>query len=200
MGTVGNPKREGDIKRRTGGRTARIRSAVLKEALLLIKSRGISGFSVADIARRSGVHETTIYRRWNGVEQLILETLLENATEKIPEQDTGSLRQDAIAMIGNVLEYCKSPTGALLLRVLVSVGEEAAELKKKYWQARMRVAERVVERAKERGELDRRVNGALLISALIAPIYFRLLVTGDPIEPDFPEKIVDLIFRKKSIS
>ncbi len=195
MGKSSSPADKGPKKKRTGGRSARVTTAVLDAALKLVRTRGLSGFSISDLAAQSGVHETTIYRRWGSVERLILEILLERADSAIPERNTGSFRRDMVAMIRDAIEFCRSPTGTSLLRALAVVGEEAAPLKQQYWQARMSVAERVVERAKARGELDKGVSSELLIQALVGPLYLRILVSGQPIEPDFPELMVETVLR-----
>jgi hypothetical protein len=39
-------------------------------------------------ARRRGVHETTLYRRWGNKENLILEAMLEHGSERVPIPDT----------------------------------------------------------------------------------------------------------------
>ena len=51
-------------KPRLGGRSARVREAVLGAAFAELDERGYGGFSIDAMARRSGVHKTTIYRRW----------------------------------------------------------------------------------------------------------------------------------------
>ena len=50
-------------KPRLGGRSARVREAVLGAAFAELDERGYEGFSIDAVARRSGVHKTTIYRR-----------------------------------------------------------------------------------------------------------------------------------------
>src|SRR5207248_10505689 len=55
---------------RPGGRTARTRAAVFEATLAELALRGYADLSLDGVAARSGVHKTTIYRRWRSRDQL----------------------------------------------------------------------------------------------------------------------------------
>lgn len=59
---------------------------------------GLETFSIAEIARRAGVHETSIYRRWGTRAALALDAVLDTTETEIPAPDTGSLRGDLSAL------------------------------------------------------------------------------------------------------
>jgi Tetracyclin repressor-like, C-terminal domain len=48
-------------------------------------------------------------------------------------------------------------------------------------------------RAHNRGEIDATTQHRPVIEALLGPLYFRLLVTGEPLDDRFVEGIVDLV-------
>uniref|UniRef100_UPI000B1D4F1A TetR/AcrR family transcriptional regulator n=1 Tax=Streptomyces atriruber TaxID=545121 RepID=UPI000B1D4F1A len=52
--------------RRPGGRTARTRAAVRDAVLSGLADHGYPGLTVEYVADHSGVHKTTLYRRWGG--------------------------------------------------------------------------------------------------------------------------------------
>ena len=52
------------VRRRPGGRSARVRSAVLMAALDALADGGYGSFTCEAVAERAGVHKTTVYRRW----------------------------------------------------------------------------------------------------------------------------------------
>ena len=56
---------------RPGGRSARVREAVLAATAAELSERGFAAMTIEDIATRSGVHKTTIYRRWSTLSQLV---------------------------------------------------------------------------------------------------------------------------------
>src|SRR5581483_2182305 len=82
---------------RPGGRTARVRAAVLRATGDALVEHGLAGLDLADIARRAGVGKTTVYRRWGSVTGLVADLLAEMAEESLPRARTGSLEGDLAA-------------------------------------------------------------------------------------------------------
>jgi hypothetical protein len=52
-----------------------------------------------------------------------------------------------------------------------------------------------IERAVDRGDLPPDVDRDLLIDLLVAPLFYRALITGEPVERDLPRKLADLLLR-----
>lgn len=59
----------------------------------------------------------------------------------------------------------------------------------------LRIAEvrRLVERGIERGELRAAIDIDLVHELLFGPVYYRLLLSGAPLEPGLAERIVDAV-------
>ena len=57
------------------GRGAKVRAAVLAATLVELAESGYAALSVDDVARRAGVHKTTVYRRWQTRENLVVDAL-----------------------------------------------------------------------------------------------------------------------------
>jgi AcrR family transcriptional regulator len=182
-------------ERRPGGRSARIRTAVFEAALDLIGRRGLSGFTIAELAKESGVHETTIYRRWGSVERIILDSLIERMEAEIPHPDMGSFRADMVASMRRAIDFYATPMGKILIRALGSVGDEANDLKRAFWKTRRESIEPMLSRARSRGEIAPEQDGDLLFEAMIGQVFLRLLVTGENLEPEMSERIVDAVLR-----
>ena len=83
-------------RQRPGGRSERIRKAVLGAAAELVSTDPAS-VTVAALARRSGVSEVTIYRRWGTADSVLLEAAVERAKDRPPIQLTGDVRVDLTA-------------------------------------------------------------------------------------------------------
>ena len=62
------------VRPRPGGRSARVRRAVLDAVVELLEEGGARAVTIAEVATRSGVNASSIYRRWHGVDALILRT------------------------------------------------------------------------------------------------------------------------------
>src|SRR5580658_9819825 len=89
-----------------------VRRTVLAAAFEELAANGFDAATVAGVAKRSGVHETTVYRRWTTRENLFVAALLERSADAIPTPDTGTVRGDLLAIVREVLAYVGSPVGA----------------------------------------------------------------------------------------
>ena len=103
---------------RPGGRTARVRAAVLQAAGDALAQGGLDGLDLADIAARAGVGRTTVYRRWGNVTGLVADLLADMAEQSLPRSDTGSLLGDLRA---NARLVRRTLTDPRLKSVLVEV-------------------------------------------------------------------------------
>jgi AcrR family transcriptional regulator len=177
----------------THRRGEHVRQTVLAAAFDELAENGVGVATVAGVARRSGVHETTIYRRWVTKEKLFVEALLSRSAEEIPTPDTGSVRGDLLAVVRAVIAYVTSPVGLAALHVAALTDEDNQEAREEFWAGRLDALRPVVERGIARGELRRDTDSALVLETLIAPLHGRLLLTGEPVDEQLGERLVDLV-------
>lgn len=170
---------------RPGGRSARVRASVLGETMALLVERGYAALTIGEVAKRAGVHETSIYRRWGTREALALAAALAHAEAELPPPDTGSLAGDLAWLVARVGALAVSPAGRAMLAIPAHDQPAVEEARRAYWRERFARAAGLVDRAAARGEIPGDVDPARMIEALVAPIYFRVLVTLAPVE-DLP--------------
>ena len=170
-----------------------VRRTVLAAAFDELAENGAGAATVAAVARRSGVHETTIYRRWITKDKLFVEALLSRSAEEIPTPDTGSIRDDLRAVVRAVIAYVTSPVGLAALHVASLAADDQQEARQAFWAGRINALRPVIERGISRGELRSDTDAGLLLETLIAPLHGRLLLTGEPIDTQLGERIVDLV-------
>ncbi|MFZ0905362.1 MAG: TetR/AcrR family transcriptional regulator C-terminal ligand-binding domain-containing protein [Mycobacterium sp.] len=170
-----------------------VRQTVLAAAFEELAANGFDGATVAGVAKRSGVHETTVYRRWVTRENLFLAALLERSADAIPAPDTGSTRRDLLAIVRGIIAYVCSPEGRAVLRAAtLPVDHVYADAREAFWARRLDVLSPVVARGIERGDLRTDIDARLLLEMLIAPIHGRLLLTGELVDDDLAEQLVDV--------
>src|SRR5689334_5142584 len=99
------------VRRRPGGRSARVRQSVLDATLALLAERGLDGLTVAEVAELAGVHETSIRRRWQTRENLACDAMLNYSEQQLPIPDTGSLREDLATFAAEIAAYDSTPLG-----------------------------------------------------------------------------------------
>jgi AcrR family transcriptional regulator len=186
---------EGEVRRRPGGRSARVRRAVLDATLELLVEKAAEPLSIGDVAARAGVHETSIYRRWGTREKLVIDALLSHSAHELPIPDTGSLRDDLAELARTLIQYLSTPLGASQERSLASASEDpfVAEMRVEFWKQRMDAAGVLVTRAIERGEVPPTTDPPLVIEMVVAPIHFRTLLTHHPLDGSLAQRIADVI-------
>ncbi|EEP70399.1 TetR family transcriptional regulator [Micromonospora sp. ATCC 39149] len=170
---------------RPGGRTARVRAAVLRAAGDALAEHGFDRLDLADVARRAEVGKTTVYRRWGTVAGLVADLLTDMAEHSLPRADTGSLIEDLRANARLVQRTLVDPRqGALFRAVIVAAtcDPRAAEALHRFYAVRIAEWAPCVEQAVRRAELPPGTDAAEVIRAVSAPLYYRLLVSGDPID------------------
>jgi AcrR family transcriptional regulator len=176
---------------RSGGRSARVRASVLAEAFAILSEKGLVGFTIGEVAARAGVHETSIYRRWKSKTALINDALLQFTADAVAIPNNGSLRSDLIELLVQGANLMQSPQGTALLTLIYANDPYAIQGRRAYWRSRLDTLAIIFERAKARGEIPDDTNVQTLLEILIAPLYFRALVTMEPIE-DWPiEHMID---------
>ena len=176
--------------RRPGGRTTRIREQVLQAVRAELAERGHEGLTIERVAIRSGVHRTTVYRRWRDVGGLLADVIVAAGESHWQPPDTGSLCSDLTALNQEIQEsLVTQPSFALALMAASFHSRQAALAQTHLWADRYSQCEILVTRALERGDLPaRQVDIRGLLIAATAPVYHQLvLLRGDP-DPQFPER------------
>ncbi|MFJ2839521.1 TetR/AcrR family transcriptional regulator [Nocardia sp. NPDC087230] len=181
-------------QRRPGGRSARVREAVLDATTAELAEHGYQGLSVDAVAQRAGVHKTTVYRRWRGPEGLVADALDRAAGLSWAIPDTGSLAGDLRALTELLRTGFTDPESAPVATSFVAAGIQhpaAAEALRAYYAARHAEAAVIVDRAIARGELDAAVSGAEVVRFAVAPLFHRLFVTHEPVTADHARRAAD---------
>src|ERR1700722_6153638 len=172
------------VRRRTGGRSARVREGALKATLHAVAEHGADAVSISEIARQAEVHETSIYRRWPTKEHLLLDALLDYSEAKLPIPDTGTLRGDLVPCATAVTAFLDSPLGRTLARTMAVASDDdaLAASRARFWTSRLDLASAMIARAKDRGEVPADLDAGAALELVIAPLHFRALLTRQPVD------------------
>jgi AcrR family transcriptional regulator len=185
------------VARRPGGRSARVRADVLQSTLEALAEGGPGDLTVSEIARRSGVHATSIQRRWGAVQNLVLDALLTYSQDQMPTPDTGNLRDDMVGLARLIMAYLDTPLGNALAQAMATADDDPAlaDGRAQFWQGRYDVTRVIVDRAIDRHELAADTDHQLVLQLLIAPLHFRALMIRQPVDEGWIERMVDTLLR-----
>lgn len=179
---------------RPGGRTARVREAVLRAAGDALAEHGFDRLDLADVARRAEVGKTTVYRRWSTPTGLIADLLDDMAAQSSPRTDTGSLIGDLKANARLVVRTLDDPRQGALFRSVIAAATcdpRTAEALHRFYAIRIKEWSGCVAQAAERGEVPPGTDPDEVIRAVSAPLYYRLLASGDPLDDAAAERAAE---------
>jgi len=165
----------------------------------LLAERGVRELTVEGVAERAGVAKTTIYRRWRGKNELALAVLIDMVETVVATPDLGETRGELVAFVGAAVRVLGSTPMGRVMQGLVSGLATDADLASAFRErvVAMRVAEvrRLVERGIARSDLRPDTNVELAHELLFGPVYYRLLLSGAPLEEGLAERVVDAVLR-----
>ena len=173
--------------------------AILGATIELLSEVGYVQVSVAEVARRAGVSKPAIYRRWSQKSQLVVEAMV---TQMRPgkHNDSGSAASDLLALTEQLIDtLTHTPLGRVLPGLVAEMAADPMlatsyrDLVIKPNQAQWRAA---VERGIARGELAEQTDVDFVLNTLAGPLYFCLLITGEPIAADYARTAVDLVLAR----
>ena len=180
------------------GRSARSDKAILDATRELLAEGGVRTLTVERVAARSGVAKTTIYRRWRGKHELALAVLIDMVENVVATPDLGDTRKELIAFVDAAVRILGSTSMGRVMQGLVSDLATDPGLARAFRErvVARRVAEvrRLLERGIERGEIRGDVDVELTHELLFGPVYYRLLLSGAPLERKVAARIVDAVF------
>ncbi len=192
------PQSTARVSRRKPGRArdARADRAILRATLELISERGASDLRIEDVARRAGVGRATIYRRHASKDALISD-VVRTLVSDIETVDTGSLRLDLLALMRAAVRVYSDPLTAGAMPSLVARmhrdREIALNVQGGMLAKRRAALRKILQRGVDRGDLAGNLDFELALDVLAGPLFYRLLITGGPIDERLAQGTVDLL-------
>ena len=179
---------------RVGGRSARVVDAVLRTTLEIIGDRGYAGLRIEDVAAQAGVNKTTVYRRWPTRADLVIAALTALATPPKAVQ-TGRLEADLHATFMTATTLRSTRVGRGVVRALIAErgDPEVASVVRVIKERHRAPARRVLELARRRGDLPRRVDIELLLDVLTGTIHGRLRECPRPLDKQWVRRVIRLV-------
>jgi AcrR family transcriptional regulator len=180
-------------------RDERADRAILEATRELIAELGVYEFRTEDVAARAGVGKGAIYRRYRSKDELVTAAIAALVSEEIVVPDTGSTRGDLLFLMREAVElYRGSVAGRLMPNLLSAIAQKpelARAVRDGFLAGRRLALAQVLRRGVARGDLRADLDLELALDVLGGPLFYRLLVTGGPIDEQLAEGAADLILR-----
>jgi AcrR family transcriptional regulator len=167
--------------------------AILAATQQLLVERPYREVTIEGIAARAGVGKQTIYRWWSSKAALVLEAYLAGADAVPPPTEQATVREDVPALLGWLIAVLAEPTGGRVVAGLVGDLQHDAALAEGFHRdvvpARREAMLAALERGRARGEVRADADLELAVDALHGAVFYRLLLSGEPLDEAFAERL-----------
>ena len=176
--------------------------AILQATVALLAETGYERMTTDMVAARAGASKATMYRRWPSKAELVVEaveSLRDDPVTTVP--DTGTLRGDLVALIhtfDSPSDARKFQIMAGLLSTLPRDPDLARVVQRRIVQPATAVMRLLLERARQRGEIDSARDLDTLALVLPAMTAYRLIVLGEQVDQHFLTSVIDEVLTPAS--
>ena len=164
--------------------------------LQLLTEAGFSSLTFHGVASRSGVSTKTLERYWGSRVDMVADAV-KIVLADFPPTDTGSFRSDCETYLARVAVVFADPRAVPVTTQLINEGARDPDLARAL-RARLVTPRRaallgLIDRAVARGQLPQGTDRETLADLLVAPFYYRALVTGEAVTADTAHRIVGAV-------
>ena len=178
-------------------RNARSHRAILVATNELLAESGYTALTIEGVAARARVGKATVYRWWPSKGALVIEAITHDGRMTLPTADTGQLRDDLIYAVHHVIEVLTDSTAGSIIPAmtadLVRDPTIAKMFREQVLRPRRSAVAAMINRAIDRGELPPDADVALLLDVCVGAVFYRLIVSGEPITETFAARLIDLL-------
>jgi len=178
-------------------RKDRCDQAILEATRELLAEGGVSALTVEGVAARSGVAKTTIYRRCKGKDELALGVLIDMVEQVVTTPDLGDTRAELAAFVDAAVTILRTTLMGRVMQGLISDLASDPALAEAFQERvvalRIAEADRLLARGIERGDLRPDTDVELAHELLFGPVYYRLLLSGAPLDEGLAGRVVDAV-------
>lgn len=189
---VASPAEESAV--RLDPRVDRTREAALCAVRELLVEEGWDAVTQSQVAQRSGVGRTTVYRHWPERIDLVREAMDLELSHTRDVTLTGRLRDDLLIALEAIRYEMIEREGSKFLIAMVARSEwdpEVRELKKVLVERAIEALRRVLTTAVNDRRLAADVSVDVAVAQLVGPLVMRRLVTDEPLDQPLISGLVD---------
>jgi AcrR family transcriptional regulator len=177
-------------------RSSRSHQAVLHAAVELCREVGYGALTIDGIAARAGVGKQTIYRWWPSKGAVVLDAFMRTINPEITFPDTGDSLEEIRVWLRSVTRLLANPQMGPHLAGMVGAKQSDPALARAFEQqvyqpARGALKERI-RRAQTAGQL-RPLDPDTIADLIVGPVWFRLLLSAVPADPDYIQSAFDAL-------
>jgi AcrR family transcriptional regulator len=171
-----------------------LETAILDATLDLLAESGVGGLTMEGVAAAAHTGKASVYRRWPSKEDLLVDAMSHALPPIEVEPDTGSVREDLLALLRMMLAAINSRSGCAMQAFMFdnSVDKALIQLvKKRVMEPRQQMVIDALARGRDRGEVRPEAVNASTAEVGPALIVHQYLMHGPPVPDAFVVQLVD---------
>ncbi len=196
---MSEPSAPAGLRERGRPRSDSSHRAIVTAAQELLVEHGYRELTIEGVAARAGVGKQTIYRWWPSRAALVLEAYLGGSDAIDPPPPSGSVEEDARALLDWLVAVLAQPIGGRVVAGLVADMQHDPDLAERFHRgvvpARRLAMVEALERGRERGEIRDDADLELAVDALHGAVFYRLLLSGEPLDTTFTAQLAREVLR-----
>ncbi|MDG4860257.1 TetR/AcrR family transcriptional regulator [Streptomyces sp. T-3] len=184
-------------------RSAEADAAILEATRLALVELGWSKLTLGDVAARAGVAKTTLYRRWAGKNELVVDAVAV-LFDELTLPDLGSLAADVEGVVLQFAALLERPETRTALMAVVAESTRDEALRVRIRASIVDRQKRLVllgrERAQARGELPSEASPSaaaetadLIFDVVAGAVVHRSLVSAEPVDAAWARRFTALL-------
>jgi AcrR family transcriptional regulator len=150
--------------------------------------------TIEGIAARAGVAKQTIYRWWSSKVDILMDAFIEDMAQHLTPPDHGDVGMDLRTQLARLADFLTNDDAGAVFRALIGQAQHDPELATRLrtdYLSQQRARDLLpLRRAVERHQLPPDTDLDLAADQLVGPIYYRVLVTGQPVPRQFTDGLV----------
>ena len=170
---------------------------MLDHATELVLDVGVSGFTIDELAKRSGVAKTTIYRHFPSRNELLIAAL--DGQIPVPDTpDTGTFGGDLVEFLTSLVPIFEDEAIRMVSLDLLALSArepEITELFQALATGRSGPLDTMIERGRRRGEVRTDMDALTLLELIEGPMFMRSIMRPDQIAAFDIESHVEGVLR-----
>lgn len=172
------------------------RLVVLQAAVDELADHGYGGVTIEGVASRAGVAKSTIYRHWPDRLALIADAFETFHEQMVPDTSGLPPRETIAMLLMHVAEVVVDSTFSRCIPALIEGAERDPRVRDfhhAYSAQRRSVLVELIARGIREGSIAREVDPELGTAALLGAIFYRRLMTPEPLAPGEAERLVTTV-------
>jgi AcrR family transcriptional regulator len=169
-------------------------AAIMDAVYGLLQEKPARDLTMDAVAKRAGVGKPTLYKWWSSKAAIIM-TMFNERFGGIPEvPDTTTAEEALLTRVSHLIAQCNGLFGKVVAD-LIAAGQRDSSILKELYESHIRPRRAStladIKRGIASGEFLAVTEPELLLDAIVAPLYLRLLLRGPTLTEEYGKQVVD---------